>query len=106
MSSRKSIARQIGHSCLIVYINQIMADYQFKGDVIQISLHYSSLSSSTPGQNRSSITSEQQPKRNGTGNKTKYQRKKNHNFISKIRKKEEFEFHEMTSEVIDIQEKA
>ena len=37
MSSRKSIARQIGHSCLIVYINQIMADYQFKGDVIQIS---------------------------------------------------------------------
>ena len=39
---RKSIARQIGHSCLIVYINQIMADYyQFKGDVIQISLHSS-----------------------------------------------------------------
>ena len=75
-SSRKWIAQQIGHSCLIVYINQIMADYQFKGDVIQISLHYSSLSSSTPGQNRSSITSEQQPKRNGTGNKTKYQRKK------------------------------
>ena len=32
-----------------------MADYQFKGDVIQISLH-SSLSSSSPGQNRSSIT--------------------------------------------------
>ena len=51
---RKQIARQIGHSCLIVYIIQIMSDQgregrvegatamgiQFKGDVIQISLSY------------------------------------------------------------------